>query len=314
MLSIYPRSFVSRVVGIAVTGSSGSNILYVEKSNYDPMLLVGLGITGNSVSSGTAITNLLYKKDSSNYLVYLSNNLSGSATTVYVGDNTNRIIKRAHDIHLYLKYFVDDSLQTKYVKLDKSPTWITQWYEKSSWNYLELDKNDMSDLTSAHHNLDINNFSGLGQSYYFNGFSIGEFTTLASIGSTLDFRITTNGGVNFYINDEENPYISKWKNNDLTSFTTSYVATGSSQPIKLELHFNNYQSDHSIKLEWKKTGSVTWNQVDNSFYQEPTVIPVNIDANKIQNITYLVVGKNLSDINDEYLGFPATDKIVIRNK
>jgi hypothetical protein len=209
---------------------------------------------------------------------------------------------------------VDDSLQTKYLKLDKSPTWVTQWYEKSSWSYLELDKNDMSNLTSAHHNLDISNFSGLGQSYYFNGFSIGEFTTLSSIGSTLDFRITTNGGIKLYINDEENPYISKWKNNDLTSFTTSYVATGSSQPIKLELQFNNYQSDHSIKLEWKKTGSSTWNHVDSSFYLEPSVLPVNIDVNKIQNITYLVVGKNLSDINDEYLGFPATDKIVIRNK
>ena len=314
VLSVYPRSFVSRVVGIAVTGSSGSNILYVENSNYDPMLLVGLGITGSSISSGTAITNLIYKKDSNEYLVYLSNNLSGNATTVYVGDNNNRIIKRANDIHLYLKYFVDDSLQTKYLKLDKSPTWITQWYEKSSWSYLELDKNDMSDLTSAHHNLNINNFSGLGQSYYFNGFSIGEFTTLSSIGSTLDFRITTNGGIKFYINDEENPYISKWKNNDLTSFTTSYVATGSSQPIKLELQFNNYQSDHSIKLEWKKTGSSTWNHVDSSFYLEPSVLPVNIDVNKIQNITYLVVGKNLSDISDEYLGFPATDKIVIRNK
>jgi hypothetical protein len=47
---------------------------------------------------------------------------------------------------------------------------------------------------------------------------------------------------------------------------------------------------------------------------EPSVDPVIIDANKIQNITYLAVGKNLSDINDRYLGFPATDKIVIRNK
>jgi hypothetical protein len=314
LLSIYPRSFVSRVVGIAVTGNSGSNILYVENSNFDPMLLVGLGITGSSISSGTAITNLIYDKNKSQYLVCLSSNLSSSASTAYVGDNTNRYIKRANDIHIYLKYFVNDSLQTKYIKLDKSPTWITQWYQKASWNYLELDKNDMSDFTSAHYKIDINNFSGLGQSYYFNGFAIGEFTTLSSIGSTLDFRIITNGGVNFYINDEENPYISKWKNSNLSTLTTSYVATGSSQPIKLELHFNNYQSDYYLKLEWKKTGSSTWNDVDSSFYLEPSVDPVIIDANKIQNITYLAVGKNLSDINDRYLGFPATDKIVIRNK
>ena len=51
--------------------------------------------------------NLIYKKDSNEYLVYLSNNLSGSATTVYVGDNNNRIIKRANDIHLYLKYLLE---------------------------------------------------------------------------------------------------------------------------------------------------------------------------------------------------------------
>ena len=37
-------------------------------------------------------------------------------------------------------------------------------------------------------------------------------------------------------------------------------------------------------------------------------------ANKIENLTYLVVGKTLEEINDQYYGFPVTDKIVIRNK
>jgi hypothetical protein len=213
-----------------------------------------------------------------------------------------------------LKYNVDNQLQTTYVKLDKSPTWITQWYKKSSWNYLELDSNEMSDLTSAHYNVNFDNFSGLGQTNYFTGFAVGEFTTLSSIGATFDFKVTTNGGVKFYINNEDKPYISDWNNTSSTSFTASYVATGSSQPITLELQFNNYQNLHSLKLEWRKTGTSSWQEVDSSFYQDVSVSPVLIDSNKIENLTYLVVGKTLEEINDQYYGFPITDKIVIRNK
>ncbi len=314
VLSIYPRSMITRVVGVAVTGSASTNLLYVSDENFDPMLMVGLGITGNQISSGTAITDVYFDSAINQHLISLSSNLSGTANTVYVGDNTNRFIKRANDIHIYIKYNVNNNLQTKYIKLDKSPTWVTQWYRKSSWNYLELVTDNASDLTSATYNVDFKNFSGLGQTNYYNGYILGEFTTLSSIGVTYDFKVTTNGGVNFFINDEEKPSISNWKNTSLTSFTSSFVATGSSQPIKLELHFNNYQNDHQIKLEWRKTGTSIWNQLDSSFYQDNSIAPVNIDTNKIQNITFLSVGKSLSDINDEYLGFPITDKIVIRNK
>jgi hypothetical protein len=244
----------------------------------------------------------------------LSNNLSGSANTYYFGDNQCRYIKRANDVHLYLKYYVDNQLTTTYVKLDKSPTWITQWYGKSSWNYLELDKNDMSNLSSANYKVDFNNFSGLGQTNYFNGFIVGDFNTLSSAGSTFDFKVTTNGGVKFYINNEEKPYISNWQNTTASSFTTSYVATGSSQPIVLELQFNNYKNTHNLKLEWRKTGTSTWYDVDSSFYQDPVVSPILIDSNKIQNLSYLVVGKTLEEINDQYYGYPLTDKIVIRSK
>ena len=313
-LYIYPRSFVSRLSAIGATGTSGTNLLYMPEENFDPSVMVGIAVTSSVLSSGTAITNLSYDSDNSLYRIYLSNNLSGSANTHYFGDNQNRYIKRANDIHLYLKYFVDNQLTTKYVKLDKSPTWIAQWFKKSSWNYLELDKNDMSDLSSAHYNININNFSGLGQTNYFNGYMVGDFTALSSIGSSFDFKITTNGGIKLYINSEENPYISSWKNTSLTSFTTSYVATGSSQPINLELQFNNYQNSHNLKLEWKVTGSPTWQDVDSSFYQDSSLVPVLIDNSKIQNLTYIVVGKTLEEINDQYYGFPLTDKIVIRSK
>jgi hypothetical protein len=276
--------------------------------------MVGVAVTSTVLSSGTAITNLVYDSNLDAYKVYLSNNLSGSANTFYFGDNGNKIIKRANDIHIYLKYFVDNQLVSKYVKLDKSPTWIAQWYKKSAWNYLELDTNEMSDLTSAHNSVSIDNFSGLGQTNYYNGFLIGDFITQSSAGSTFDFKITSNGGVKLFINNESHPYITSWKNNSENTFTTSYVATGSSQPINLEVHFNNYQNSHSIKLEWRKTGSSTWLDINNSFYQDLASYPVLIDSNKIQNLSYIVVGKTLDEINDQYNGFPPTDKIVIRNK
>ena len=111
------------------------------------------------------------------------------------------------------------------------------------------------------------------------------------------FKVTTNGGIKLYINNEEKPYISNWKNKTSTSFTTSYVATGSSQPISLELQFNNYQNIHNLKLEWRKTGSTTWQDVDSSFYQDSSVSPILIDSNKIEKLSYLVVGKTLDEIN-----------------
>jgi len=313
-LYIYPRSFVSRVIAIGATGTSGTNLLYMPEENFDSSVMVGIAVTSGVVASGTAITNLIFDSNINLYKIYLNNNLSGSANTYYFGDNTNRLIKRANDIHLYLKYNVDNQLQTTYVKLDKSPTWITQWYKKSSWNYLELDSDEMSDLTSAHHNINFDNFSGLGQTNYYNGLASGNFTTLSSIGATFDFKVTTNGGVKLYINNEDKPYISDWSNNSSSSFTTSYVATGSSQPITLELQFNNYQNLHTLKLEWRKTGEISYQEVNSSFYQDVSVNPILIDSDKIENITYLVVGKTLEEINDQYYGFPATDKIVIRNK
>jgi len=313
-LYIYPRSFVSRVVGIGATGTSGTNLLYMPFENFDPSVMVGIAVTSSVIASGTAITSLVYDSTNSIYKIYLSNNLSGSASTHYFGDNVNRFIKRANDVHIYLKYFVDNKLQTTYVKLDKSPTWITHWYSKSSWNYLDFDSNEMSNLTSAHHNVNFDNFSGLGQTNYFNGFAVGNFTAQSSLGSTFDFKVTTNGGVKLYINNEEKPYISNWKNTTSTSFSASYVAIGSSQPISLELQFNNYQNIHNLKLEWRKTGSSTWQEVDSSFYQDVSANPVLISSNKIEKLSYLVVGKTLEEINDQYYGFPLTDKIVIRNK
>ena len=169
-------------------------------------------------------------------------------------------------------------------------------------------------MVSTHNKLDISNFSGLGQSNYFNGEIVGDFITKSSIGSTFDFRVTTNGGVKLFINEQDAPYINQWKNESTNSFTTSYVATGSSVSINLKVQFCNAQNDHSIKAEWRKTGEVSWNNIDSSFYYEPDISPVLINASKIKNLSYLVVGKTQSEINTPTLGFPETDRIVVRNK
>ena len=49
-------------------------------------------------------------------------------------------------------------------------------------------------------------------------------------------------------------------------------------------------------------------------YFEPDNAPVLINANKIKNLSYLVVGKTFDEINTPTLGFAETDRIVIRNK
>ena len=315
LMRIYPRSIVNRFTGIAATGSTGTNLINVYGQNFDDIVMIGLGVTSTSLSSGIAITNIIYNINQNNYQIYLSGNTSGIAnTTYYFGDNSLRLVKRVNDIHLYIKYFVNNELVTSYHKLEKSPTWMTNWYQKQDWNYNDINTNETTDLISSHNKLDISNFSGLGQSHYFNGEIVGDFIAKSSIGSTFDFRITTNGGVKLIINDEEAPYINQWKNNTTNSFTTSYVATGTSIPIKLKIQFCNYENDYSIKAEWRKTGSVSWSDIDSSFYYEPDIAPVLINANKIKNLSYLVVGKTFEEIDTPTLGFPETDRIVIRNK
>ena len=314
-LRIYPRSLVNRFTGIAATGSSGTNIIYIFEQNFDESIMVGVGVTSSVLSSGTAITNIIYNESSLNYSLYLSSNLISSGnTTYYFGDNSTRLVKRLNDVHLYLKYYVNDTLNTTYYKLDKSPTWTADWYKKQDWNYNDLDTNQPFDIRSVHNKSDISNFSGLGQTIFFNGVLQGDFITKSSIGTTFDFRITSNGGVKLIVNQETSPYINQWKNNSTNSFTSSYVATGVSSVINLKIEFCNQENNHFLKAEWRKTGEVAWNDIDSSFYFEPDIAPILVNANKIKNLSYLVVGKTQDEISTPTLGFPETDRFTLRNK
>lgn len=317
LLYIYPRAIKHTILQTTGIGTNGNNFVTITAANYSPKILVGMGISQNSyIASGTLITSISYSSNAEVYNVYLSNNLSGSlgSTTLYFNDDSMSYCKRANDIHIYLKYVKNDTLTTKYIKLDKSPTWITNWYNKRSDDYNILNTNVESNIISATHNLDFIEFSGSGQTRYVNGNSVGNFITLTSIGSTFDFKLTSSGGVKLYINDENNPYIDQWSNSSLNSFTCSYSASGTSTNIKLSVDFWNYENLQKLKAEFRISGTSTWYPVDSSFYLDTTLSPTLIDEDKIQSLNFINVGKTFESINDQYYGFPITDKLVIRNK
>ena len=316
-LYIYPRAIKHTVLETTGIGTNGNNFVTLTASNFSPKILVGLGISQNTyISSGTLVTSISYNSSSEVYNVYLSNNLTGSlgTTTLYFNDDSMSYCKRANDIHLYVKYVKNDTLTTKYIKLDKSPTWISKWYNKRQDNFNILDLSVESSIVSASHNLDFTEFSGSGQTRYINGNSTGSFITLSSIGSSFDFQLTSSGGVKLFINDEANPYIDQWANNSLSSYTCSYSATGSSQNIKLSVDFCNFENLQRLKAEFRISGTSTWYPVDSNFYLDSSISPTLIDEEKIQSLNFLSIGKTLDQINDQYYGFPVTDKLVIRNK
>jgi hypothetical protein len=210
-------------------------------------------VTSGVIASGTAITNLTYDSDINLYKIYLNNNLSGSANTHYFGDNTNRLITRANDIHLYLKYNVDNQLQTTYVKLDKSPTWIVQWYKKSSWNYLELDNYEMSDLTSAHHNINFDNFSGLGQTNYF--ITLFRLPLANTIGYEIDYVYQSE---NFSRMRKGKIFIAVDKLHNGVQLVDEYEFVGTTGETNLEFKAEMADSDgnstlDTIKVSYKNT-------------------------------------------------------------
>jgi len=315
-LYIYQRSILNRVVGIASSGVSGNSYISIYKDDFDKSILAGLAVTGTYISAGTLVTSINFDNTTGLYNLRLNSNLSGTFTSSvrYFGDNKTRFIPRANDTYVYLKYLVNDNVTEKYITLDKYPTWITKWYGKDAQTYYDLDTSINSSLITTSYNFDFNNFSGVGQSYYLNGYAVGKFITKSSIGSTFDFRVTSSGGVKFIIDDENEPSINKWTNSSLSSFTCSHIAIGSSQPIKLEIQFSNNDSTPVFKAEWRVTGTSTWNQIDDSFYFLPSQAPVLIDNGLVQNILQISVGKSLSDINYEHHGYSVTDKMVFRNK
>jgi hypothetical protein len=82
----------------------------------------------------------------------------------------------------------------------------------------------------------------------------------------------------------------------------------------LSVDFCNYENLQRLKAEFRISGTSTWYPIDSNFYLDSSIIPTLIDTEKIQSLNFLSIGKTLDQINDQYYGFPVTDKLVIRNK
>jgi hypothetical protein len=68
--------------------------------------------------------------------------------------------------------------------------------------------------------------------------------------------------------------------------------------------------------EYKLSASVTWNNIDDTFYNLASQAPVDIDPDDevIDKIAFLTVGKTLEEISTPTHGVPPGDRIVFRNK
>ena len=173
-LSIYPRSLYTKQVLIKASGTLSGNAITFDSSYYSDKIMSGMGITGASISSGTAITAIRYSETNSYYTLLLSNILLGSITNsnVYIGENKSQYIRRANDIHVNVKYYIEDQQNDFYYLLEKSPTWITTWYRKTKSDYSDLDTSIKADKVTATYNLSFNNYNlvyGTGTTNYFTG-------------------------------------------------------------------------------------------------------------------------------------------------
>ena len=68
--------------------------------------------------------------------------------------------------------------------------------------------------------------------------------------------------------------------------------------------------------EYKLSASVTWNNIDDSFYDLASQAPVDIDPDDevIDRIAFMTVGKTLQEISTPTHGVPPGDRIVFRSK
>lgn len=319
-LFIYPRSVYLQKSDYIASGIAGSNIVSIGSSNFSNKIMVGLGISQDSnISAGTSITNIIYSSSDSKYNLHLSSNIIGSLSDqkIGIGNSQNIYIRRANDIYINLNYFVNGSIASTTIVLDKSPTWITKWYSRTKYNYNILDKNISADTITNSYNLNFENYNVNNQQSYINGYSIGDFVPLSGIGTSFEFLFTSSYGVRVYINDETDPRLDNWKNSSGTANTFAHTLDYTSQPLKFEVQFNNRNSTgigQSIVAYWRVRGTSTWNHIDDSFYIDSVPAPVLIDTNNIQKLSLMYVGKTLSEINTATFGSPPGDRIVLRSQ
>ncbi len=318
LLYIYPRSITTKQNILTANGTSGQNYVSVGQTDFSEKVLGGMLITHSSIPAGTAISYIYHDVSNSNYKLFLTKNLSSNISDdeVYVGITTSLVARRTKDIHCAIRYYENGGLATTSYKLEKSPSWITYWNKSNRYNYNVVDKNTQVDLISATYNLNFENYQPLDQIKYVNGFSIGEFTPKAALGTTFDFRFTSSYGLKVFVDNSTSPSIDKWKNTSGVGYTFSKTLSVASQPIKLEVQFYNLSSSigQTLKAEWRVSGTSAWSDLDDSFYEDAVPEIKLISSENIQRISYISVGSTSDVAHSPYFGSPQTDMLVLRSK
>ena len=317
-LYVYPRSVTLSQKILIANGASGNNYVSIGQTAFSEKVLGGMLITHSSIPAGTAISYIYHDKDNYNYKLYLTQSLSSSINqeNVYVGMSTSYISRRTEDIYCSVRYITDGGLATTTFTLSKSPSWITYWNKSNRYNYSVIDKSGKSDLISASYNLNYENYKPLDEVKFVNGYSKAHFIPKAALGTTFDFRFTSSYGLKVFIDGSSTPTIDKWKNVSGTGYTFSKVLSNTSQPIDFEVQFYNLSSSigQTLKAEWRISGTTSWLDLDDSFYED--IIPQIslLTSDKVKRISYVSVG-NTSDITlSPYYGAPQTDMLVLRSK
>ena len=321
---IYPRSVKLAQRFIPASGTAGTNFFTINLDNYNENILVGTGVSLSSyISSGTSITSIKYNSLTEKYSIYLSTNLLSTFSNTNVGIGTEHTLyaKRANDISVNVKYDSVVGVGNTVITLPKSPAWITKFYSRNKFNYSQLDKTLKANYISTTSNLAYENYDVDTSYTYFNGYSVGDFTVLSSLGSTFDFKFASSYGLRVFVNDSTSASIDKWKivgGTGYTEYSFSHNLSGAGGTIKFEVQFNNNSNiagcGQTLIGYWRKSGTSTWNLIDNNFYQDVNTNPVLVSSNKIRKILFMSVGKNISDISSSSSGMPPGDRIVFRSK
>ena len=253
----------------------------------------------------------------------MSSNILSNFTETNVGIGTEQTFyaKRTNNIYVNVKYSSATGIGSTLITLIKSPGWDTKFYSRNKFNYSQLDKSIKANYISETYNLKYENYNVDSNYYFYNGYSIGDFTVNSSLGSTFDFKFASSYGLRVFVNESTSASIDKWKISGglgFTEYTFSHNLSGAGGTIKFEVQFNNNSniagSGQTLIGYWRKSGEATWNIIDNNFYQDSTLAPVLIAPNKIRNLLFMSVGKNQSDVDTSTSGMPPGDRLVFRSK
>ena len=160
-----------------------------------------------------------------------------------------------------------------------------------------------------------------GTTEYIQAKSKGIFKPLTS--GTYNFRFYSSYGIKVFINENAVPVIDNLDNiSSGTAHTFNLTLTNDEYTTFEVVHthktdiLNSSAHPQLLVGEYKLSSSVTWNNIDDSFYNLATQAPIDIDPDDevIDRIAFMTVGKTLEEISTPTHGVPPGDRIVFRSK